>query len=101
MMGDRYVDITPGTPEAPVLPPGESLKGARLSDFDTALRQATDVLSESEKVLAAVNQQRGTLGRFVYDEKFYRNVTAITDEVEDLVKDFKKNPRRYVKFSLF
>ena len=100
MLGDRYVDISMGTSAAEILPEGAALVGHPASDFDKVLRQANDVMSQTEKLLVAVNEQRGTAGRLVYDEKFYQSLTQIAEEVRDLIKDFKKNPRRYVKLSL-
>ena len=101
MLGDRYIDISMGSEAALALPEGASLLGDAASDFDKTLRHANDVLSETEKLLSAVNEQRGTVGRFVYDEQLYKGLTQITDELNELLKDFKKNPRRYIKFSLF
>ncbi len=101
MMGDRYVDISAGTSGSEALPDGMSLVGKETSDFDVTIRQASQVLSETEKLLSAVNQQRGTVGQFFYDERFYQNLTEITTRLNDLIEDFKKHPRRYIKFSLF
>lgn len=94
MLGDRYLDVSVGTKEAPPLPDGEILSGNPTSDFDATLRQASDVLGETEKVLSAVNRKEGTVGQFFYDGEFYRELT-------ELIKDFKKHPRKYIKFSLF
>jgi ABC-type transporter Mla subunit MlaD len=101
MLGDRYIDISMGTETAPSLPEGAPLVGEAATDFDKTLRQATEVLDETEKLLTAVNEQRGTAGQLVYDEKLYTSLTEITTELKDLIQDFKKNPRRYIKFSLF
>ncbi len=101
MLGDRYIDIPSGSKSAEVLPEGKMLMGATAGDFDKTLKQAIDVMSETQKMLKAINEEQGTAGKLVYDEKFYTNLTTITDELNDLIKDFKKNPRRYIKFSVF
>ena len=101
MLGDRYIDISMGNEGTGELPEDSFLIGDTASDFDKTLRQANQVLSETEKLLTAVNDQRGTAGRFVYDEQLYQTLTEITNELRDLIKDFKKHPRKYVKFSLF
>lgn len=74
MLGDRYIDLSMGTETAGPLPEGGILKGGAASDFDATLRQASEVMVETKTVL---------------------------NSVDDLIRDFKKNPRRYVKFSLF
>jgi len=101
MLGDRYVDISMGSDGAGELPGVSPLIGDAATDFDKTLRQATEVLTETEKLLTAVNDQRGTAGRFVYDEELYSTLTEITTELRDLIKDFKQHPRKYIKFSLF
>ena len=101
MLGDRYIDIPPGTDEAGVLPEGKVLIGAAAGDFDKTLKQAMDVMGETQKLLSAINAQRGTAGKLLYDEQFYNHLLDITNELNELLKDFKKNPRRYIKFSLF
>lgn len=101
MLGDRYVDVSMGSESAPTLPEGSPLIGEAASDFDKTLRQATDVMNETEKLLVAVNEQKGTAGKFVYDEGLYKILTEIINELKGLIQDFKKNPRKYVKFSLF
>ncbi len=101
MMGDRFIDISRGGQESLVLPDGGFLIGSETSDFDETLHQASAVLNETHKVLHAVNQQEGTVGQLFYDEKFYAKLIEITDQVNELIKDFKQHPRKYIKFSVF
>jgi len=101
MMGDRYVEISRGGPESGVLPDGGVLTGAAAVDFDGALHKASAVLDETHQALKSVNEQRGTVGKLFNDEKLYAKIVEITDQVNELIKDFKKNPRKYIKFSLF
>ena len=74
MLGDRYIDIFGGGAASEPLPEGGVLVGEAATDFDKTLRETTKVLNESDKVLLTVNE---------------------------VMQDFKKNPRRYVKLSLF
>lgn len=74
MMGDRYVEISRGGTESDVLPEGGVLTGAATSNFEDALNQASVVMEDSHKVLGSAYE---------------------------LIEDFKKNPRKYIKFSLF
>ena len=101
MLGDRYIEITPGSKDAAALEENQPLIGSCTSNFDDTLSEARTTLSETTKMLEAINKQQGTLGQFVYDEAFYNKLTDITGEMNELIKDFKKNPRRYIKFSLF
>jgi len=101
MLGDRFIEISMGSDESPVLPEGQALTGKVVTDFDEAVTQATTVLEQSEKLLVAINEQQGTLGQFVYDKQLYTRIIEIADELKDVLQDFKKQPRRYLKFSVF
>lgn len=101
MLGDRYIDISMGNGKSGVLPEKRPLVGKAASDFDTTLRQASDVLNETQQLLNAINEKQGTVGQFFYDERFYDRLLEITSELNELIKDFKKNPKRYVKLSIF
>ncbi len=101
MLGDRYLEISMGTEESPALSDNEPLIGAATSDFDKTMSQANDALLETTKMLAAINQKEGTAGQLIYDREFYENLNKITQELNELIKDFKEHPRKYVKFSMF
>ncbi len=101
MLGDRYIDITVGSAEADVLSEEKKLIGEAATDFDKTLQKALDVLTETQKLLNSINQQEGTIGKLFYDERIYENLVKLTNELNEVMVDFKKQPRKYVKFSLF
>lgn len=101
MMGDRYVDISMGSPDAKVLPEGTFLMGTDVTEFDQMVTQATSVLREMEKLIDAVNRKQGAVGQFFYDQTFYDSLTETLANLNSLVKDFKENPKRYVKLKIF
>ena len=100
MLGDRYIDISAGSDGAQVLPEAQPLIGKAATSFDETLQKAISVMGESNKILLAINDQKGTVGKLFYDERFYNNLVQITDELNSFIKDFKKQPRKYIKFSI-
>ena len=101
MLGDRYIDITRGTDGTQPFEEGQLLLGEGTSDFDKTLYQAGQVLTQTEKLLNAVNDQKGSAGQFIYDEKLYKTLAELSAELKELIQDFKKHPRKYIKFSVF
>ncbi len=101
MLGDRYLEITMGTAESGSLADGECLHGAGAADFDKALEGANNALAETTKMLAAINTQAGSAGQLIYNKEFYENLNRITEEMRELIKDFKEHPKKYVKLSMF
>ena len=41
------------------------------------------------------------LGKFVNDNAMYDNLTNVSKELEQLLREMKLNPKRFVHFSLF
>jgi phospholipid/cholesterol/gamma-HCH transport system substrate-binding protein len=48
-----------------------------------------------------INAGEGTIGKLVNDKKMYDNLEAATRELEQLFRDIKLNPKRYIHFSIF
>lgn len=101
MLGDRYIDISLGSPDAPPLPLGQPLIGKGSTDFDETLNRTSAVLEETEQILTAINEKEGSVGQLFYDSTFYNEMTELVIKLRDLIEDFKAHPKKYVKFSLF
>lgn len=101
MLGDRYLEISAGDPAAPPLSADGVLIGKSASDFDEALQNVNTTLGETTKLLGAINDRKGTVGQLLYDKEFYSRITEIEAEIHELIKDFKKQPRKYIKLSVF
>jgi phospholipid/cholesterol/gamma-HCH transport system substrate-binding protein len=61
-----------------------------------------------ESVLSKVEKGEGTLGKLTADDALYTsvnktvsNLDAAATDLRELLQDLKKNPRRYLKFSVF
>jgi phospholipid/cholesterol/gamma-HCH transport system substrate-binding protein len=65
-----------------------------VKDFD---KLATDISATVE----GLNRGEGSLGKLMTDEQLYTNLTRSSKELEDLLRDLKENPKRYVHFSVF
>ncbi|NJN50243.1 MAG: MCE family protein, partial [Polaribacter sp.] len=48
-----------------------------------------------------LNNSEGTVGKLLNDEALYNNITNATKEMEELLREMKLNPKRFVHFSLF
>ena len=65
------------------------------------LTRADNSLKSLEEVSARINRGEGTAGKLVSDKELYDKMNKMVNSVDELVNDIKKNPGRYVKFSLF
>lgn len=59
------------------------------------------VLSKVSDITNKINSGEGSLGLLVNDKKLYNNLEKSSAELEQLIKDMKLNPHRYLNFSVF
>lgn len=76
----------------------DSLNGLALnktfSRFDKTVSRLNNVLKK-------IDEAEGTAGQLITDKELYENLARSTKEMEELLRDLKENPKRYVHFSLF
>ena len=80
----------------------DSLKDAPVGP---ALRRLNATMAEAQTTVAslnrALNDKNSSMGKLLNDSTLYNNLTATTASSNDLLVDFKANPKRYVHFSVF
>ena len=76
----------------------DSLQGLQLKQTLGSVNKTVDNL---QKILGAINEGQGSLGKLTTNDSLYRNVNATTASLEKLLTDLRENPKRYVHFSLF
>jgi phospholipid/cholesterol/gamma-HCH transport system substrate-binding protein len=65
------------------------------------LTRAESSVKAIEEVTAKVNSNSGTAGKLVNEKVLYDKMNKMVDDLDALVKDFKEDPRKYIKFSVF
>lgn len=65
----------------------------QFEDFSTRL---DSTLTSIQSILAKIENQEGAVGKAIYKDELYTEVRALTAELDELVKDVKKRPRRYI-----
>ncbi|KPK78564.1 MAG: hypothetical protein AMJ89_01255 [candidate division Zixibacteria bacterium SM23_73] len=61
-----------------------------------------DTISVSLKKLSSkIERGEGTLGQLVNDTTLYEQIKKTTQHVDDLILDIKKNPKKYLKVTVF
>lgn len=65
------------------------------------MRKAEVTLNSANLMLESINEGKGTIGKLVTDDELYNNIAAMSKELENLLREMKLNPKRFVHFSLF
>ena len=70
-------------------------------DFSRASGKLSQTADNLEAITGQIKSQKGTLGKLIYDDRFYRHLDSLALNTNTLIKDIKKNPKKYIKISLF
>ena len=57
-------------------------------------------LNQIDEITNKINNSQGSLGKLVNDQELYNNLKQASSQLEQLIKDLKINPDRYVNFSI-
>ena len=71
------------------------------SNLGEIMRKAEMTLTSVNSLLDGIDKGKGSIGKFVNDDAMYTNLTNVSKELEELLREMKLNPKRFVHFSLF
>lgn len=87
-LGDKFLDISPGTAGSPVLVPGDTLQSEAPIDLDAVLTRAAGMLDEVEPLVAnlqaittSIANGEGAVGRLLTDDALYERMVLTTTEL--------------------
>jgi len=71
------------------------------SNIGLTIKKAQASLDYINQLMEGVQKGEGSLGKFIKDDSMYNNLNNMSKELEELVREMKLNPKRFVHFSLF
>ena len=71
------------------------------SNLGSTIKNIETTVSSLNKILANIESGEGSIGKLLKDEGMYNNLTNASKELEELLKEMKLHPKRFVHFSLF
>lgn len=97
LLGDKFVDIEPGSAGARVLQAGDTLATGESLDLDQFIMQASNALDEATGIV--VNLQdltgglvrgEGTFGQLLTDDQLYANINATSIELRRTLAEINR-----------
>ena len=73
----------------------------QICNYTTTIKNLETTVNQINDLLSAVESGNGTVGKLFADETMYNNLTNASKELEELLREMKLNPKRFVHFSLF
>jgi len=74
---------------------------ANLEKTKVLIDNMDSTIKELDLTLKQINSKKGTMGKLIYDEGLYDNLTKAAASLDTLLVDFRENPGKYVKVSVF
>lgn len=74
---------------------------ANQTDIAGMMQNLNKSVNELNGMLTELNQGQGSLGKIMKDPALYNNLNTTINNANELMIDFKANPKRYVGFSIF
>lgn len=85
LLGEKYLEILPGSQEAGFLADGETLVGEDPVVMDELTKDMRALVDSANAVMSRLKKGEGTIGKLLTEEKIY-------DDLEIFVEDIKNNP---------
>ena len=73
----------------------------RVADLGATLANLQTTLDGFNAVLDSVRQGDGTMGKLLNDDELYNNLAGASKELEELLREIKEHPKRFVHLSVF
>jgi len=70
------------------------------SNIKNTIYNLDNSLSKFDKILQKIDNGEGTIGLLLNDKEMYNNISSASKQLDLLIEDMKKYPKRYVTFSL-
>jgi len=76
----------------------KELEEAKIAATVQELKKTLDGINT---IVAGLEKGEGSMGKLLKDEAMYKNLTNASKELEELLREMKEHPKRFVHFSLF
>ena len=99
LLGDKVLDITPGTPRHAVLAPGDTVRMASSLDYEAILMQASGAVGDMvalthdlREITGGIVRGEGTMGQLVTNKSLYDELTGTLTQMNGMISRLQ-NPQ--------
>jgi phospholipid/cholesterol/gamma-HCH transport system substrate-binding protein len=92
LLGDKILDITPGTPRYPALDPGDTVPSVPALDYEAVIRQASSAVTDLVQltrdlraITGSIARGEGTMGQLLTNPSLYDRLAATLGRVDTLL----------------
>jgi len=96
LLGEKYVNISRGSPGQPVLSDGAEVKSQEEADIKQIVRNTNDVISDLRTLSAKLNDisnqitsGKGSMGKLIYDQGLYNRMNETASAAQHVMTDIE------------
>ena len=96
LLGDKYVELSGGSPRAESIQPGDMIKGASQIDLKnvmeigtTSIQKMTDFLTKLDHLVTKIEKGEGTISKFISDPSLYDNLKESTKALSSTLAEIR------------
>ncbi len=104
LLGDKYLEIYPGDPDAPPLLPGGKIEGKEsigfeqiMESFSSSLVQIEHLTRSIDKIVTDFQSSEGTVGKLMNDPELYNSMLSATTELTSLLDQIQNSKGSFSK----
>jgi phospholipid/cholesterol/gamma-HCH transport system substrate-binding protein len=98
LLGDKYIELSAGSPQAEPLQPGEMIKGTEPIQFSqiiettsVAIGKMGDFINKLDIFVTKMEKGEGTVAKFFADPTIYNNLRKSTETLSVVLEDLKNS----------
>ncbi len=81
LLGEKYLEIIPGTPGAPLLKAGDTVTGKDPIPMEKITENLAKMSDSVTEIVEKLKRGEGTIGKLLTDEKLYNDLIAFSDKM--------------------
>ena len=106
LLGDKYLDLSPGSPSSELIQPGEMIRGKAQIELQdviatsvTTIEKMTEFIERLDTLLTKIETGQGTIAKFLGDPSVYDNLDKATSMISLTLQEIR-NSRGTLKLFL-
>jgi phospholipid/cholesterol/gamma-HCH transport system substrate-binding protein len=96
LLGDKYIEISSGSPQAPPIRPGEMIKGAAQIELNdvmataaTSIEKMGEFINRLDRLVTKVEEGQGTIAKLIGDPQLYDHLNKDAQMISLILEEIK------------
>ena len=95
LLGSMYVEIFPGSKDSGLLKSNQTIKGTLTDPLTILGKDLPRTLNTFSKLMDQIDNGQGSAGAIIHDSAMASDLKAATSNLNKLLEDMRKNPKKY------